>query len=116
MKLIFSKSKNLQPIMESEIILQDVSEAQKKNLYFTLKNKIADGFVILEQNDKLPYIVLRREKQQVDHLFNFVLCCITLGLWSFVWLYYARVSAKPREIIIAIDEDGNIFEENCHMA
>lgn len=102
--------------MESEIILQDVSEVQKKNFYFTLKNKIADGFVILEQNDKLPYIVLRREKQQVDHLFNFVLCCITLGLWSFVWLYYTRVSAKPREIIIAIDEDGNIFEENCHMA
>lgn len=102
--------------MESEIILQDVSEVQKKNFYFTLKNKIADGFVILEQNDKLPYIVLRREKQQVDHLFNFVLCCITLGLWLFVWLYHARVSAKPREIIIAIDEDGNIFEENCYMA
>lgn len=102
--------------MTAAINLQDVSEVQKKNFYYTLKNRIEDGFFIVEHNDKLPYIVLRREKQKVDHMFNFFLCCLTLGIWSIFWLYFAKVQSKPKEIILAIDDDGNIFEENCHIS
>jgi hypothetical protein len=41
------------------------------------------------------------------------MCFITFGLWSFVWGYLCYTSNKKRKILIAIDEDGKTFVENC---
>ncbi|SHL22677.1 hypothetical protein SAMN05443669_100437 [Flavobacterium xanthum] len=80
-----------------------------------LANKTSNGFVVLERNDKLPYAVLLKKKKKVDHFFNFVIFCATLGLWSIAWIYITQVSSKAKKILIAIDEDGNPFEEKCYM-
>ena len=80
-----------------------------------VKDKTNKGFIILERNDKLPYAVLLKKKKKVDHLFNFWIFCVTLGLWSIAWLYITQVSSKAKKILIAIDEDGNPFEEKCYM-
>ena len=80
-----------------------------------LDNKTNNGFEGLERNDKLPVAVLLRKKQKVNHVFNFCIFCVTLGLWSIVWIYITQVSSKAKKILIAIDEDGNPFEEKCYM-
>jgi hypothetical protein len=80
-----------------------------------LANKTNNGFVVLERNDKLPFAILLKKRQKVDHLFNFCICCVTLGLWSIAWIYITQVSSKAKKILIAIDEDGNPFEEKCYM-
>ncbi|TDD75583.1 hypothetical protein [Flavobacterium caseinilyticum] len=80
-----------------------------------LKDKTNNGFIVLERNDKLPYAVLLKKKKKVDHLFNFWIFCATLGLWSIAWIYITQVSSKAKKILIAIDEDGNPFEEKCYM-
>ncbi len=78
-----------------------------------LANKTNNGFVVLERNDKLPYAILMKSKKKVDHISNFFIFCATLGLWSIVWIYISQVSSKAKKILIAIDEDGNPFEEKC---
>lgn len=80
-----------------------------------LEDKTNNGFIVLERNDKLPYAVLLKKEKKVNHLFNFVIFCATLGLWSVAWIYITRVSSKAKKILIAIDEDGNPFEEKCYM-
>lgn len=80
-----------------------------------LDDKTSNGFIILERNDKLPYAVLLKKRRKVDHVFNFFICCATLGLWSIAWIYITQVSSKTKKILIAIDEDGNPFEEKCYM-
>lgn len=80
-----------------------------------LASKTSNGFVVVERNDKLPYAVLLKKKKKVDHFFNFVIFCATLGLWSIAWIYITQVSSKAKKILIAIDEDGNPFEEKCYM-
>ncbi|MGO4905266.1 hypothetical protein [Flavobacterium sp. W20_MBD1_R3] len=80
-----------------------------------LENKTNHGFIVVERNDKLPFAVLMKKKQKVNHFLNFFICCATLGLWSFAWIYITRVSSKARKIVVAIDEDGNTFEEKCYM-
>jgi hypothetical protein len=80
-----------------------------------LRNKTNNGFVVLERNDKLPFAILMKKRQKVDHLFNFCIFCVTLGLWSFAWIYITQVSSKAKKILVAIDEDGNAFEEKCYM-
>lgn len=80
-----------------------------------LANKTNKGFVILERNDTLPFAILLKKKKKVDHVFNFGIFCATLGLWSIAWIYITQVSSKAKKILIAIDEDGNPFEENCYM-
>jgi hypothetical protein len=80
-----------------------------------LDDKTSNGFIVLERNDKLPYAVLLKKRQKVDHVFNFCIFCVTLGLWSIAWIYITQVSSKAKKILIAIDEDGNAFEENCYM-
>ncbi len=80
-----------------------------------LKNKIQEGFIIEEQNNKLPFAVLSKEAQVVNHRLNFLLFCVTLGMWSVVWLYIAQVSSRAKKILIALDEDGNTFEEKCYV-
>jgi hypothetical protein len=80
-----------------------------------LTDKTNNGFVVVERNDKLPYAVLLKKKKKVDHVFNFYIFCATLGLWSIAWIYISQVSSKAKKILIAIDEDGNPFEEKCYM-
>lgn len=97
--------------METQLINQD-----KLNQFTnTIASRIQKGFVIIEKNDKMPFIILMREEKKVNHMLNFVVFCITFGVWSLPWLYIAQVSSKAKKIVVAIDEEGNIFEENCYM-
>ena len=52
-----------------------------------LSNKIQNGFIVIEKNDKLPYVVLSKEKKQIDSSLQLTLVFATLGLWSIVWFY-----------------------------
>ncbi|MEO7977348.1 hypothetical protein [Flavobacterium sp.] len=79
----------------------------------TLSAKIRNGFVIIEQNDKLPYAVLSRKKKQIDSSFHLAMVFATLGIWSVIWLYQFIISHHKKDILVAVDEDGNIFEEKC---
>ncbi|EJL62349.1 hypothetical protein [Flavobacterium sp. CF136] len=79
----------------------------------TLSAKIRNGFVIIERNDKLPYVVLSKAKKQMDPSFHLALVFITLGLWSIVWFYILIKLSGNKEILVALDEDGNVFEEKC---
>lgn len=80
----------------------------------TLANKIRKGFVIVEKNDKVPFAVLTKKAVDVDHGLNFFIFCATFGLWTLPWIYISQVAAKEKNILVAIDEDGNIFEEKCY--
>ena len=79
----------------------------------TLANKIHKGFVIVEKNDKLPFAVLTKKAVNINHGLNFFIFCATFGLWSLPWIYISKVASKEKKILVAIDEDGNIFEEKC---
>ena len=92
-----------------------IKEESLQEFTTILANKVDDGFTVIEKNDSLPFAVLSKSKKEVDHPFNFALCCLTLGLWSFGWVYLTYVSTKEENIVIAIDEDGNTFEEKCYM-
>lgn len=92
-----------------------IADANMIKFTSILDNKTNNGFEVLERNDKLPFAVLLRKKQKVNHVFNFCIFCVTLGLWSIVWIYITQVSSKAKKILIAIDEDGNPFEEKCYM-
>lgn len=78
-----------------------------------LANKIHKGFVIVEKNDKLPFAVLNKKATKVDHNLNFLIFCATFGLWTLPWIYISKISSKEKNILVAIDEDGNTFEEKC---
>jgi hypothetical protein len=78
-----------------------------------ISGKINKGFKIIEQNNKLPYAVLSKEKKDINHPLHFFLSCITLGIWIIVWIYILFTDSQKREILVAIDEDGNVFEEKC---
>lgn len=78
-----------------------------------LSIKLNSGFIIEEKNDKLPFAVLSKEKKKVNRNFNIIMCCVTFGLWSIVWGYLYLVSKNKKKILVAIDEDGNTFVEDC---
>lgn len=94
---------------------QCINEESRQKFTNIIANKIHHGFTIIEKNDTLPFAVLTKGEKKVDHVFNFLLCCLTLGLWSVGWIYLTYVSSKEKNIVIAIDEDGNTFEEKCCM-
>ncbi len=94
---------------------QFINQEKLNQFTNTIANKVQNGFVIVERNDKMPFTVLVKEGKKVNHAFNFLICCATLGMWSLPWLYLSQVSAKSKKILVAIDEDGYIFEENCYM-
>lgn len=97
--------------MKNHFINQD-----KLNLFTkVISNKIQNGFVIVERNDKMPFTVLYKEGKKVNHRLNFFVSCATFGMWSLPWLYLSKVAARDRKVLIAIDEEGTIFEENCYM-
>lgn len=80
----------------------------------SINSKLEQGFIIEEKNDILPFAVLSKKPKRVNHKLNFRLSCLTLGVWSFVWLYLSHIS-KAKKIVVGMDEDGNIFQENCYM-
>lgn len=97
--------------MEKHIINQD-----KLNLFTkVIANKIQNGFVIVERNEKMPFTVLYKEGAKVNHSLNFLASCATFGMWCLPWLYLAKVVGKDRKILISIDEEGKIYEENCYL-
>ena len=97
-------------IMESH----QINHAENLQKYTrTIANKMQKGFVVIENNDKLPFAVLTKEGFDIHQGINFLFFCVTLGLWSLPWLYMSRVSSKEKMILIAIDEDGNTFEQRC---
>jgi hypothetical protein len=89
---------------------------EKLNLFTkTIANKIQNGFVVIEQNEKTPFTVLYKEGKKVNHSLNFLICCATLGMWSLPWLYMTQVTAKDKKVLVSIDEEGVVFEENCYL-
>ncbi|WP_428230504.1 hypothetical protein [Flavobacterium sp.] len=78
-----------------------------------LSAKTRNGFVIVEHNEKLPYAVLCKTKKEINHPLHLFLTCITFGLWSIVWFYLSIILSKKRNILVALDEDGNLFEDKC---
>ena len=98
------------------VISQIASEDNFQKYSNSIADKISNGFIVEERNDTLPFAVLSKDGKAVDHSLNFIICCLTLGLWSIPWIYKTYVSSKEKKILIAIDEDGNTFEENCYIA
>jgi hypothetical protein len=92
-----------------------INQEKTKQFSNTIANKIKNGFVIIEKNNKIPFTVLEKEGVKVNHTFNFVASCATFGIWLLPWLYLSQVASKTKTILIAIDEDGDVFEQNCYV-
>jgi hypothetical protein len=92
---------------------QFINEKNLDQFHKILSTKIRNGFVIIEHNEKLPYVVLSKEKKEINHSFHLFLTCTTLGFWSIVWIYQIFTLSKRKNILVALDEDGNLFEEKC---
>ncbi|TDW49967.1 hypothetical protein EV144_102398 [Flavobacterium sp. 270] len=96
--------------MESYQFIDDKNLDQFQKM---LSTKIRNGFVITEQNDKLPYVVLSKEKKAINHPLHLFITFITLGLWALVWIYLIVAHSHKKNILVAVDEDGNLFEDKC---
>jgi hypothetical protein len=72
-----------------------VNEESLQQFTSILANKIHHGFTIIEKNDSLPLQFYLKGKE-VDHGLNFLLCCMTLGVWSVGWIYVTYVSSKEK--------------------
>ncbi|MFB9079773.1 hypothetical protein ACFFLS_07780 [Flavobacterium procerum] len=81
-----------------------------------ISNKVSNGFTLEERNDKLLFAVLSKGGKVVNHSLNFMIFCLTLGLWSFAWLYLTFEASKQKKVLVAIDEEGIPFEERCLVA
>ncbi|MHC0444175.1 hypothetical protein ACWA1F_02130 [Flavobacterium sp. 3-218] len=92
---------------------QFITEKNIDRFYEIIAAKTRNGFVITEQNEKLPYVVLSKEKKAVNHTFHFFLSIITLGFWLIVWIYLTITFSRKKDILVAVDEDGNLFEDKC---
>jgi len=96
--------------MESyQFINGEISDQFQKRLSAKIKN----GFVIVEHNKKLPYVVLSKEKKEINHALHLFITFMTLGFWLIVWIYLTVTFSKKKNILVAVDEDGNLFEEKC---
>ena len=92
---------------------QFTDEKALTQFYEMISAKKRNGFVVVEHNEKLPYVVLSREKKIIKHTFHLFLTCITLGLWSIVCIYLIVTFSQKKSILVAVDEDGNLFEDKC---
>jgi hypothetical protein len=92
---------------------QFIDDKNLDQFHKMLSAKIRNGFVIVEHNEKLPYVVLSKEKKEINHSLHFVLTAITLGFWSIIWIYLIVTLSRKKDILVALDEDGNLFEEKC---
>ena len=90
---------------------QFVNEKNIEQFNQMISAKTRNGFVITEHNDKLPYVVLSKEKKAINHSLHLFLTCITFGLWSIVWIYLNITLSRKKNILVAVDEDGNLFED-----
>lgn len=95
---------------------QFTSEKTLNQFHEMISAKTRNGFVIVEHNEKLPYVVLSREKKVVKHTLHLFLTCLTFGLWSVVWIYLIVTLSQKKNILVAVDEDGNLFEDKCLSA
>ncbi len=95
---------------------QFTKEKNLEQFYEMISAKKRNGFVIVEHNEKLPYVVLSKEKKAINHSFHLFLTCITFGLWLIVWLYLIVTLSRKKSILLAVDEDGNLFEDKCLSA
>ncbi|WP_286964877.1 hypothetical protein [Flavobacterium sp. UBA4854] len=92
---------------------QFITEKNLDRFYEIIAAKTRNGFVITEQNEKLPYVVLSKEKKAINHTFHLFLSIITLGFWLIVWIYLILKFSRKKDILVAVDEDGNLFEDKC---
>ncbi|MFH6992008.1 hypothetical protein [Flavobacterium sp. FlaQc-48] len=99
--------------METYQFIDEKNLAQFNQMILAKKR---NGFVITEQNEKLPYVVLSKEKKAIRHSLHLFLTCITFGLWSIVWIYVSITFSRKKNILVAVDEDGNLFEDKCLSA
>ncbi|WP_035646156.1 MULTISPECIES: hypothetical protein [unclassified Flavobacterium] len=95
---------------------QFTKEKSLDQFYEMISAKKRNGFVVVEHNEKLPYVVLSKEKKAIKHSFHLFLTCITFGLWAIVWLYLIVSLSRKQNILLAVDEDGNLFEDKCLSA
>ncbi|WP_291284929.1 hypothetical protein [Flavobacterium sp.] len=95
---------------------QLVSEKNLDQFYQMISAKTRNGFVIVEHNEKLPYVVLSKKQKAINHPLHLFLTCITFGLWFIVWLYCIVKLSRKTNILVAVDEDGNLFEDKCLSA
>jgi hypothetical protein len=91
---------------------QFIDEKNLDRFHKMLSAKTRNGFVIIEHNEKLPYAVLSKERKENNHPLHLFITCITFGLWAIVWIYLIMLSPK-KNILVALDEDGNLFEDKC---
>lgn len=92
---------------------QFVNEKNLDRFYEIIAAKTRNGFVITEHNEKLPYVVLAKQKKDINHSLHLFLSCITFGFWLIVWIYLILKFSFKKEILVAVDEDGNLFEDKC---
>lgn len=92
---------------------QFIEEKNLDRFHKMLSAKTRNGFVIIEHNTKLPYAVLSKAKKEINHPLHLFLTCITFGLWSIVWIYLSIRLSPKKDILVALDEDGNVFEDKC---
>lgn len=92
---------------------QFVNEKNIDQFNQMISAKTRNGFVIIEHNEKLPYVVLCKAKIEINHPLHLFLTCITVGLWSIVWIYLSITLSRKKNILVAVDEDGNLFENKC---
>jgi hypothetical protein len=94
-----------------------LSQEQSVQIFSSMiSNKVRNGFTLEERNDEFLFAVLSKGGKVVNHGLNFIICCLTLGLWSFAWLYLTIEASKQKKVLVAIDEDGFPFEERCLVA
>lgn len=91
----------------------EISTYSSEKFSKKLSKKVKAGFIITEYNSKLPYVVLTKEQKKINHNLHLSLFILTIGIWSIVWIYCTLTHIPKKEILIAIDEDGNVFEEKC---
>ena len=87
---------------------------QQENFKNSIATKIKNGFTLVEKNDKLPFAILAKEEKRVDLGGRRIIKKKTLGVWSVAWIYLSYIS-RAKKILVALDEDGNVFQENCYI-
>ncbi|UWY29486.1 hypothetical protein [Flavobacterium sp. TR2] len=92
---------------------QFIDEKNLDRFYEIIAAKTRSGFVITEQNEKLPYVVLSKEKKTINHTFHLFLSVLTFGFWLMIWIYLFIKFSRKKDILVAVDEDGNLFEDKC---
>jgi hypothetical protein len=95
---------------------QFTNEKTLAQFHEMISAKTRNGFVVVEHNEKLPYVVLSKEKKAIKHSLHLLLTCLTLGLWALVWIYLIVTLSQKKSILVAVDEDGNLFEDKCLSA